>query len=68
MLLDEAIAHAATAGLRHLKLVVTASNNIARSLYESRGFARFGTDPDALYIAGRYYDEDYYVLRLSQPA
>jgi ribosomal protein S18 acetylase RimI-like enzyme len=68
-LLDAVIAHARSLpGMRQLKLAVNATNDAARSLYLSRGFTLFGSEPDALCVDGRYYDEEYYVLRLTGAA
>lgn len=66
-LVDAAIAHARSVdGVRQLKLAVNATNTAARLLYQSVGFVRFGVEPDALYVDGSYYDEEYYVLRFNQ--
>ncbi len=63
-LLDAALAHARSlSGMRQLKLTVAAVNLPARSLYQSRGFQRVGVEPDAVYVDGRYYDDELYVLR-----
>jgi RimJ/RimL family protein N-acetyltransferase len=57
-LLHAAIEHArADAGLRQLTLSVTFGNGAASHLYERAGFSRYGTLPDALYVAGRYHDK-----------
>jgi ribosomal protein S18 acetylase RimI-like enzyme len=65
-LVDAALAHARSlAGVRQLKLAVNATNLAARSLYRSRGFMLFGLEPDALCVDGRYYDEEFYFLRLT---
>jgi GNAT superfamily N-acetyltransferase len=64
-LVDAAIAHGRTLpGLRQLHLTVNASNEPARALYRSRGFACVGVQPEALCVNERYYDYEYYVLRL----
>jgi RimJ/RimL family protein N-acetyltransferase len=64
-LLDAALAHARSLpGLRQVKLAVNATNLAARFLYQSRGFTPFGLEPDALYVDGRYYDDELYILRL----
>ena len=63
LLLDAAVTHArALSGVRQIKLGVNASNTAARQLYESIGFVRYGVEPDALYVDGRYYDEELRVL------
>jgi ribosomal protein S18 acetylase RimI-like enzyme len=64
-LLDAAVAHArALPGLRYVRLTVNASNQPARVLYESRGFECVGVEPEAVFVAGRYHDEELRVLRL----
>jgi ribosomal protein S18 acetylase RimI-like enzyme len=64
-LMVEAITHARSLdGVRQIKLTVTATNTAARELYRSMGFICFGTEPDALFIEDRFYDEEYYLLRL----
>jgi RimJ/RimL family protein N-acetyltransferase len=66
-LADAAIVHARSLGsVRQLKLGVNAANTAARLLYQSLGFVHFGTEPDALYVGGYYYDEESYVLHLNE--
>ena len=66
-LLDTALAHArGLPGLRQLKLGVNATNLAARLLYQSRGFRCVGVEPQAIFVEGRYYDVEHYVLRLNQ--
>ena len=66
-LLDAVVVHARSAGgIRQLKLGVNAANTAARRLYQSGGFTCFGVEPAALYVDGRYYDEEFHVLRFSQ--
>jgi RimJ/RimL family protein N-acetyltransferase len=68
-LVDAAITHARSLpGLRQLKLTANATNLAARALYQSRGFACVGVDPEALCVDGRYYDEELYVLRVTDSA
>jgi ribosomal protein S18 acetylase RimI-like enzyme len=65
-LLDAAIEHArCVEGIRQLKLSVNATNNSARHLYRTAGFERFGTEPDALFVDGRYHDEELYILPIA---
>ncbi|HEX8373386.1 MAG TPA: GNAT family N-acetyltransferase [Chthoniobacterales bacterium] len=65
-LLDAVLAHARdVAGVRQVKLTVNATNMSARSLYMSRGFVCAGVEPDALCVAGCYYDEEIYFLRFT---
>jgi ribosomal protein S18 acetylase RimI-like enzyme len=66
-LVDAALAHArALPSLRQVRLSANASNQPARSLYQSRGFKCVGVEPEALSVEGRYYDLEVYVLRLAQ--
>ncbi|MDQ7027190.1 MAG: GNAT family protein [Anaerolineae bacterium] len=51
-------------GLRHVSLTVVTTNTIALKLYQSYGFNVWGTEPEALFVDGRYYDEYYMNLRL----
>jgi RimJ/RimL family protein N-acetyltransferase len=55
-------------GLRQISLQVGSEQFAARRLYESLGFVVFGRQPRALWVDGRYIDEDYLVLMLDQPA
>jgi ribosomal protein S18 acetylase RimI-like enzyme len=64
-LLDQVVAHARMAELRHITLSVTIGNMAARALYRSAGFVSFGVEPDALLIDGILYDEERMVLRLT---
>jgi ribosomal protein S18 acetylase RimI-like enzyme len=67
MLLDRALEHARQLeGLRQIILTVTANNVAAVSLYKSRGFTRFGLEPDALFVEGVYYDAEHLILRLDR--
>lgn len=63
-LLDKAVSHARQLGLRQIILAVNTSNAAACGLYRSHGFERFGLERDALFIDGRYYDEEHLVLHL----
>ena len=64
-LLDHAIRHAKElGGVRTIRLSVIANNQDAARLYLSRGFKPYGIEPDALYIGGRYLDEEYMILRM----
>ena len=66
-LLDAIIAHARTfSHLRQLKLDVTANNAAAIQLYESRGFTRYGLEPEALFVDGVFYDAVLYALPLNR--
>jgi len=52
--------------VRQLHLSVTAGNEAAIQLYAQFGFQTYGTEPRALYVDGRYYDEHLMVLRLDE--
>ena len=68
-LIDAVVAHACSLpGMRQLKLTVAASNVEARALYQAKGFARVGVEPDAICVDGRYYDDEIYILRLNHVA
>jgi RimJ/RimL family protein N-acetyltransferase len=65
-LIDAAVNQARSLpGLRQLKLGVNGDNLPARLLYVSRGFRCVGSHPEALFVSGRYHDEEFYVLSLS---
>lgn len=49
-----------------VELGVESSNESAKSLYESLGFRRWGTEPAALYVNGKYFDEDFMSLKLEK--
>jgi ribosomal protein S18 acetylase RimI-like enzyme len=51
-------------GLEQIILTVTTEQTAAVRLYASLGFQKFGREPRALCIDGRYLDEDYFVLML----
>ena len=64
-LLDAVIAHARTfAHLRNLRLSVNATNATAIRLYQSRGFTRYGLEPETLCVDGVFYDDELYALPL----
>jgi len=66
-LIDTAVGHARSlTGLHHLKLGVNADNLPARLLYVSRGFRCVGVHPHSLFVDGRYFDEELYILPLSR--
>ena len=62
--LSALIGHAREAGLRQLKLTVTANNAPAIRLYSRYGFVETGREPDSLYVDGDYFAEAMMVLRL----
>lgn len=51
-------------GMEMLTLTVTASNATAVRLYESAGFMRFGTLPQAIQVDGCYHAKDHMFLTL----
>lgn len=51
-------------GMEQVILTVATEQTAALRLYESLGFQKFGREPRALYVNGRYLDEDYLVLML----
>lgn len=51
-------------GVEMLTLSVTASNLAAVGLYESLGFVRYGSLPNAIKVEGRYHTKDQMVLTL----
>lgn len=65
-LLVQAIARLkASPGLAQVTLSVTASNAAAVGLYQSQGFTRYGSLPDAIRLAdGRHVTKDLMTLRL----
>lgn len=66
-LLAVALEHARSlAGVRQIRLGVNAANKAAIALYQSVGFTRYGTEPEALFIDGCYYDLESYFLRLAE--
>ncbi|NOU98577.1 GNAT family N-acetyltransferase [Paenibacillus planticolens] len=51
-------------GIEQINLAVISENVIARKLYDSLGFKVYGVEQRALKYNGKYFDEDYMVLRL----
>jgi hypothetical protein len=49
-----------------LHATVTARNTAAQALYRQSGFVRFGTEPKALLVDGKFYDDDLLILDLSR--
>jgi ribosomal protein S18 acetylase RimI-like enzyme len=64
-LLDAVIGHAVGCVML-LHATVTASNTAAQALYRKSGFVRFGTEPKALLVDGKFYDDDLLILDLSR--
>jgi ribosomal protein S18 acetylase RimI-like enzyme len=64
-LLDATLAHVRSLGdIRQVTLGVTASNEGASALYKSRGFVRYGLEPDYLRINGEYHAMEHLILML----
>jgi ribosomal protein S18 acetylase RimI-like enzyme len=61
--LSEVLRHAGTL-VEQVHLQVVAENAAAYALYERLGFTRYGTEPRALRVGDRYYDEHLMALRL----
>jgi ribosomal protein S18 acetylase RimI-like enzyme len=51
-------------GIEMVLISVAATQTAAASLYRSLGFEKFGCEPRALLVGGKYIDEQYMVLRL----
>lgn len=62
-LMTDVLAFARTQ-VQQVHLAVVTDNDSARKLYEHLGFVTYGTEPRALFVDGRYYDEHLMVLRL----
>lgn len=54
-LLERAMAQAQDVGLTLMVLTVTEGNDGAERLYRHAGFVRFGVEPQAIQVAGRFY-------------
>jgi len=64
-LLRASLEHAATLpGVRWVHLAVSDATPAARALYESLGFERWGTEPEAMEHEGRVADEHHMALQL----
>lgn len=63
-LLQAAIDHARAEGVHVIQLTVAEPAAEARRVYERVGFVRWGTEPDALFIDGRFVDDHHMVLRM----
>ncbi|WP_424237447.1 N-acetyltransferase family protein [Bhargavaea ginsengi] len=63
-LMEELIRQAREAdGVEQIHLAVVSDNSPAWKLYTSLGFEVYGTEPRALKVGGKYYDEDLMILR-----
>jgi ribosomal protein S18 acetylase RimI-like enzyme len=56
-LVGQALAFAASAGVRQVNLTVTAGNVAAMALYESQGFKTYGVEHAGLFVEGEFHDE-----------
>lgn len=64
-LLQACISEARAAeGLELITLSVTAGNAVAEHLYQRAGFRRYGTQPRAVKLDGRYHDKHLMILSL----
>ncbi|MBG6076751.1 GNAT family N-acetyltransferase [Polaromonas sp. CG_9.11] len=64
-LVDTVVQNARAWGIEHLVLTVTEGNRPAGRLYESAGFASFGTEPDAIRVNGVSFGKQHMFLQLS---
>lgn len=64
-LIEAAIAAVRSRGhIRVLRLAVHSENTVAKALYASLGFVRYGIEPKAMLVEGRYVDEEQLALEL----
>lgn len=56
------------AGLDYVRLIVTATDEPARALFESVGFAEYGNEQRGIRHEGKYYDQVYMRFDLGPPA
>jgi RimJ/RimL family protein N-acetyltransferase len=67
-LIGEIIADAAKVpDIQQINITVTAANERAKQLYCSMGFEPWGLERRALWIGGRFYDDEHMVMFLPQP-
>jgi RimJ/RimL family protein N-acetyltransferase len=65
-ILSEVIRRARTIeGLEQILLVVAATQEKPRRLYESLGFRKYGVEPRSLKVGGEYVDDELMILSLS---
>ena len=63
-LVRQAIEHARSIpNVKLINLSVEPGNTSARALYTSCGFISWGTEPKALLVDGKFYDEDHMMLQ-----
>jgi RimJ/RimL family protein N-acetyltransferase len=66
-LIGEIIANArGLPDIRQINITVTAANERARQLYRSMGFEPWGLERRALWIDGRFYDDEHMAMFLSE--
>ena len=53
---ESAIQHAFSNGVRRINIQVYVPNEPAMKLYRSIGFVEYGTEPEAVYVDDQYYD------------
>jgi RimJ/RimL family protein N-acetyltransferase len=53
-------------GLEQINLTVMSDNEPAKKLYTSLGFTIYGVERNALKYKGRYFDEDFMVLKVER--
>jgi ribosomal protein S18 acetylase RimI-like enzyme len=63
-LVARAVAHAQANGVRRVNLTVFVPNEPAVRLYQAAGFVACGVEPEAIRIAGTYYDGQFMSLLL----
>lgn len=56
LVVGAALSHAFSTGARRVNLSVYVPNEAAICLYSSMGFEQYGTEPQALFLAGKFYD------------
>ncbi len=56
MVVSAALSHAFSMGVRRVNLAVYVPNEAAIRLYSSMGFEQYGTEPQALFLEGKFYD------------
>lgn len=54
-------------GLTVVHLAVESTNEPAKALYRSFGFERYGVEKRAIFVDGKYFDEDLMALKLDGP-
>ncbi|KGA96583.1 hypothetical protein AJ85_18740 [Alkalihalobacillus alcalophilus ATCC 27647 = CGMCC 1.3604] len=65
-LFQSGIDRAKELGVEQLQLVVASINETAISVYKKQGFKRFAYEEKAMKYNGKYIDEEYFVLNLTE--